>query len=133
MKGAERATALTQRLLAFSRRQPLQPKPVDVNRVIAGMSELLDRALGERVELETVAAAGLWRVDVDPNQLESAILNLAVNARDAMPVGGTVTIATENVDETASRNLDLTGMPEADYVRFDVTVTGNGNPHYILY
>ncbi len=102
IKGADRAAALTQRLLAFSRRQPLQPRATDINRLLAGMTELLDRALGETIDLQMVAGAGLWRVEVDPNQLENAILNLAVNARDAMPEGGKLTIETSNahIDET---------------------------------
>src|SRR5687767_454352 len=101
MRGAQRAARLTQRLLAFSRRQPLTPKPVDVNKLVGGMSDLVNRALGETVALETVLGAGPWRVEVDPNQLEAAILNLAVNARDAMPDGGKLTI------ETANSHLDV--------------------------
>src|SRR6185437_9649278 len=96
MRGAERAASLTQRLLAFSRRQPLDPKPVDVGRLVTGMSELLRRSLGEQIAIETVLAGGLWRVLVDANQLEVSILNLAVNARDAMPDGGKLTIETAN-------------------------------------
>jgi PAS domain S-box-containing protein len=95
-RAGERGAALTQRLLAFARRQPLAPQVVDVNKLVASMSELLHRTLGETIEVETVAAAGLWRAQVDPNQLESAILNLAVNARDAMPHGGKLTIETGN-------------------------------------
>ena len=95
-RAGERGAALTHRLLAFARRQPLAPQVVDVNKLIGSMSELLHRTLGETVEVETVAAAGLWRTQVDPNQLESAILNLAVNARDAMPRGGKLTIETGN-------------------------------------
>ena len=95
-RAGERGAALTQRLLAFARRQPLAPQIVDVNKLVGSMSELLHRTLGETIEVETVAAAGLWRAQVDPNQLESAILNLAVNARDAMPRGGKLTIETGN-------------------------------------
>ncbi len=98
--GADRAATLTQRLLAFSRRQPLAPKPVDINRLIPGMSELLHRTLGETIEVESVLAPRLWTVEVDPNQLENAIINLAINARDAMPDGGKLTI------ETANTHLD---------------------------
>ena len=126
IKGADRAAALTQRLLAFSRRQPLQPRPIDINRVLAGMSELLDRALGETIDLEVVAGAGAWRVEVDPNQLENAILNLAVNARDAMVRGGTLTIETTNahIDEAyaASQQEVLAGQ----YVQVSITDTGCG-------
>jgi PAS domain S-box-containing protein len=127
IKGADRAAALTQRLLAFSRRQPLQPKPTDVNRVLAGLSDLLNRALGERVDLEIVAGAGLWHVEVDPNQLENAILNLAVNAHDAMADnGGKMTIETTNahMDDTyaATQQEVIAGQ----YVLISVTDTGAG-------
>ena len=94
MNGARRASSLTQRLLAFSRKQPLNPKPIDVNALVSGMSDLLHRTLGEMVSVESVNGAGLWRAEVDPTELESAILNLAVNARDAMPDGGRLTIET---------------------------------------
>ncbi|MET0987206.1 MAG: ATP-binding protein, partial [Steroidobacteraceae bacterium] len=102
MRGAQRAASLTQRLLAFSRQQPLDPKPLDINRLVAGMSDLLRRSLGEQIAIETVLAGGLWLVNADPNQLEIAILNLAVNARDAMSNGGKLTIETANthLDET---------------------------------
>ena len=88
LKGAERAAALTQRLLAFSRRQPLSPRLLNLDRVVGGVSEMLNRTLGEQVRLEVITSPGLWTVEADPNQLESAIINLAVNARDAMPQGG---------------------------------------------
>jgi len=97
MRGARRAEALTQRLLAFSRQQPLEPTSVDVGRLVSGMSDLLRRTLGEQIAVETVHAGGLWRAFADPNQLEVAILNLAVNARDAMPKGGKLTVETANV------------------------------------
>jgi PAS domain S-box-containing protein len=97
MRGARRAESLTQRLLAFSRQQPLAPKPVDIGRLVTGMSDLLRRTLGEQISVETVMAGGLWRAMADPNQLEIAVLNLAVNARDAMPNGGKLTIETANV------------------------------------
>ena len=88
MKGAKRAATLTESLLAFSRRQPLNPKPLQVNDLVRGMSELFYRSLGEQIAVETVLTAGLWQTEADPNQLETALLNLAVNARDAMPSGG---------------------------------------------
>ena len=129
MRGAQRAASLTQRLLAFSRRQPLEPKTVDLSRLVTGMSELLRRSLGEQVRIETVLAGGLWRVHIDPNQLEIAILNLAVNARDAMPNGGTLTIETANVylDETyaASQAEVVPGQ----YVVVSVTDSGTGMSH----
>ncbi|KQV49574.1 histidine kinase [Pelomonas sp. Root1217] len=110
MSGAKRAAKLTQRLLAFARRQPLDPKALDINVVVQGISELLRRSLGETVELETVLAGGLWNVEVDPNELESALVNLAVNARDAMPNGGKLTIETANAhldDAYASRHVEV--------------------------
>ncbi len=125
MDGARRAAALTQRLLAFSRQQPLTPEPVNANRMVAGMSELLARTLGETISVETVLAAGLWQVRADPGQLESAILNLSVNARDAMPQGGRLTIETSNayIDETYAKESSLaTGQ----FVLIAVTDTGSG-------
>ena len=124
--GAERAATLTQRLLAFSRRQPLNPRPIDVNRLVTGMSELLHRTLGETVAVETMLAAGLWRVEVDPNQLENAVLNLAVNARDAMPDGGKLTIETANIRidrEAAGRPGQV---PPGQYVSLCVSDNGSG-------
>ncbi len=96
MSSAQRAAALTHRLLAFSRRQPLDPKPVNANRLVASMEDLLRRTIGPLHALEIVTAGGLWTTLCDPNQLESAILNLAINARDAMPDGGKLTIETCN-------------------------------------
>jgi PAS domain S-box-containing protein len=126
MRGAERAASLTQRLLAFSRRQPLDPKPTDVGRLVTGMSELLRRSLGEQIAIETVLAGGLWRVMVDANQLEVSILNLAVNARDAMPDGGKLTIETANavLDETYAA-LQSEVVP-GQYVVISITDTGIG-------
>ncbi len=132
MQGAQRAAALTQRLLAFSRQQPLDPKVLDVNRLVAGMSDLLRRSLGEHVAVETVLAGGLWRVHVDPNQLEVALLNLAVNARDAMPDGGRLTIETANshLDENyATREAEV--LP-GQYVLVSVTDTGRGMPRAVI-
>jgi len=96
MRGARRAAILTERLLAFSRQQPLDPKPLDVNEFIAAEVEFLQRSLGETIEVEAVGSAGVWAVEVDRHQLEAALLNLAVNARDAMPAGGKLTIETSN-------------------------------------
>jgi signal transduction histidine kinase/CheY-like chemotaxis protein len=126
MRGAERAAILTQRLLAFSRRQPLAPRPIEVNALVGGMLEIIRRALGEPVEMETVLAGNLWRVEADPNQLENALLNLAVNARDAMQSGGKLTIETmnTNLDEVYSReNPEVVPGP---YVAVCVTDTGSG-------
>ncbi|WP_052134352.1 response regulator [Sphingomonas sp. 37zxx] len=126
MKGAERAAALTQRLLAFSRRQPLVPKPIDVDRLITSMADLLNRALGETVALETVTTPGLWRTEADPHQLESAILNLAVNARDAMPDGGKLTIETANANLDEPYSAQHAEVAPGSYVMVCVTDTGCG-------
>ena len=126
MKGAERAAALTQRLLAFSRRQPLAPKPLDVDKLVIGMSDLLNRALGETVNLEIVTSPGLWRVEADPNQLESAVLNLAVNARDAMAVGGQLTIETTNARLDEEYSAAHAEVAPGQYVVIAVTDTGEG-------
>lgn len=96
MSGARRAAALTQKLLAFARRQPLDPKPLDINLVVRELQDLLHRSLGETVRLETALSADLWQTEVDPNELEAALLILAVNARDAMPGRGSLTIETSN-------------------------------------
>ena len=122
---AERAAALTHRLLAFARRQTLQPEVVDTNRLIAGMEELVRRTVGPEIALEAVLAADLWLTRCDPNQLESALLNLCINARDAMPDGGRLRIETANVrvGQRASRELDLA---PGDYVAISVTDTGTG-------
>jgi len=123
--GANRAAALTQRLLAFSRRQPLQPEIIEPNRMVAGMSDLLTRALGEQIQVETVLAAGLWRINADVSQLENAILNLAVNGRDAMPNGGRLTVETANAfisDDYAREH----SMSPGQYVMIAVTDTGTG-------
>lgn len=126
LNGARQASSLTQRLLAFSRRQPLDPKPIEINSLVNGMSELLNRTLGETISVETVRGAGLWKVEVDPNALESAVLNLAVNARDAMPQGGRLTIETMNayVDEAyAAAHAEV--VP-GQYVLISVSDTGVG-------
>ncbi|MBV9749250.1 MAG: PAS domain S-box protein, partial [Acetobacteraceae bacterium] len=122
---ARRAAALTHRLLAFSRRQTLDPKPTDVNRLVAGMGELVRRTVGPAVTVEVVAAGGLWATLVDPNQLENALLNLCINARDAMPDGGRLTVETANkwLDGHTGRERDL--LP-GQYVSVCVTDTGIG-------
>ncbi|WP_404372302.1 PAS domain-containing protein [Sphingomonas sp. MMS24-J45] len=129
---ARRAALLTQRLLAFSRQQPLQPEAIDANKLVAGMSDLLRHSLGADVQLETVLAGGLWRTHADPNQLENILLNLAVNARDAMPDGGHLTIETQNahLDERyAAANL---GVTAGQYVLIAVTDTGSGMPPEVV-
>ena len=126
LNGARRAASLTQRLLAFSRRQPLDPKPVNVNALVTGLSEMVHRTLGETVAVETVLAAGLWQIEADANELESAILNLAVNARDAMPEGGRLTIETTNahIDEAYATNY--AEVVAGQYVCISVSDTGKG-------
>ncbi|MGY3618294.1 response regulator [Bradyrhizobium sp. USDA 10063] len=126
MRGARRAEALTQRLLAFSRQQPLEPKAVDVGRMVAGMSDLLRRTLGENIAVETVHAGGLWRAFADSNQLEVAILNLAVNARDAMPKGGKLTIETANVHLDEIYAAAQAEVLPGQYVLLAVSDTGVG-------
>jgi PAS domain S-box-containing protein len=120
-----RAAALTQRLLAFSRRQTLVPKPTDVNRLISGMEELIRRTAGPSVALEVVGAGGLWLTQIDPSQLENAVLNLSINARDAMPDGGRITIETANkwLDDRAAREREV---KPGQYVSVCVTDTGTG-------
>ncbi len=122
---AKRATALTHRLLAFSRRQTLDPKPTDANRLVAGMDDLIRRTMGPEIGIEVVAAAGLWPTLVDPNQLENALLNLCINARDAMPDGGKLTIETGNrwMDARAARERD---MPPGQYISMCVSDNGTG-------
>jgi PAS domain S-box-containing protein len=126
MNGAKRASVLTQRLLAFARRQPLAPKPMDINGLVTGMSDLLFRALGETISVETVMAAGLWRVEVDANELEAAILNLAVNARDAMPSGGRLTIETSNAHIDHAYAQEHIEVAPGQYVAIAVSDTGVG-------
>jgi DNA-binding response OmpR family regulator/nitrogen-specific signal transduction histidine kinase len=125
-QGAQRAANLTKRLLAFSRRQPLEPKPLDLNLLVRDMTDLLHRSLGEQIELEGVLAPRLWTVEVDQNQLENAILNLALNARDAMPEGGKLTIETANtaLDQGYSA-VDAEVIP-GQYAMVSVSDTGCG-------
>ena len=122
---ARRAASLTQRLLAFSRRQTLDPKPTDLNRLVAGVEEMIRRTVGPAVTLEVVGAGGLWLTRVDPSQMENALLNLSINARDAMPDGGRITIETANkwLDERAAKEREL---PPGQYVSLCVTDTGTG-------
>jgi PAS domain S-box-containing protein len=125
MTSANRAAALTHRLLAFARRQPLVPKVVDVNQLVVSLEDLLRRTIGEAIDLEITAFDGLWNTLCDPNQLESALLNLAINARDAMPNGGKLTIATSNAQLDAA-SADPSALSPGDYICIDVTDTGTG-------
>ncbi|MDQ2892028.1 MAG: PAS domain-containing protein [Pseudomonadota bacterium] len=131
-EGARRAALLTQRLLAFSRQQPLKPEPVRPNQLVSGMSDLLRHSLGSDVLLETVLAAGAWRVHADPNQLENVILNLAVNARDAMPGGGKLTIETQNAHIDARYAAQHPGLSPGQYVMIAATDTGAGMPEAVI-
>jgi PAS domain S-box-containing protein len=129
---AERGAELTNRLLAFARRQPLEPKQVNLNKLIQGMDNLLRRTLQENIDIETVYAGGLWLSEVDPGQLEGALLNLAINARDAMPDGGKLTIETANtlLDETYASQHDE--VKPGQYVLISVSDTGIGMPPNIV-
>jgi signal transduction histidine kinase len=132
LEGGQRAVTLTRRLLAFSRRQPLEAKPIDMNKLVSGMSDLLRSTLGEKVAIETVLAGGIWWVSTDGSELETALVNLAVNARDAMPGGGKLTI------ETANSYLDesyAAGHPEVtagQYAMVAVSDTGVGMPKEVV-
>ena len=129
---SKRAALLTQRLLAFSRQQPLEPEAVDANKLVSGMSDLLRHSLGADVQLETVLAGGLWRTHADPNQLENIILNLAVNARDAMPDGGHLTIETQNAHFDERYEAANLGVSAGHYVLIAVTNTGTGMPPEVV-
>jgi signal transduction histidine kinase len=131
-EAAKRAAGLTHRLLAFSRRQPLDPKPTDVGKTVQDMSELIGRTLGETISIETIRGAGLWRAHVDAGQLETALVNLAVNARDAMPDGGKLTLETNNayLDRTYVSGQDE--VTPGQYVMVAVTDTGTGMSQDVL-
>ena len=127
----KRAAALTHRLLAFSRQQTLTPKPTNINRLIGEMEELIRRTIGPEIAMEMVGASGLWPALVDPGQLENALLNLCINARDAMPDGGRITIETANkwLDRSAAIKHDI---PEGQYLSLCVTDTGTGMPPAVI-
>ena len=130
-EATRRAAALTQRLLAFSRRQTLDPRPLDANRMLAGISDLVQRSVGPNIQVEVVQGVGLWTTKVDQSQLENAILNLCINARDAMPGGGTITIETANkwLDDRTARARDL--VP-GQYISLCVSDTGTGIPSELV-
>ncbi len=135
MEASKRAGNLTQRLLAFSRQQPLQPEVIDPNKLVLGMSELFRHSLGAEIQLETVLAGGLWRINADQNQLESVLLNLAVNARDAMAGnggGGRLTIETSNAHLDQKYVSREPGIVAGQYVLIGVTDTGTGMPADVI-
>ncbi|RZK82777.1 MAG: hybrid sensor histidine kinase/response regulator, partial [Methylobacterium sp.] len=131
LEASRRAAALTHRLLAFSRRQTLAPKPTDVNRLVTEMEDLVRRTVGPAIDVRIEAETDLWSVLVDPNQLENALLNLCINARDAMPDGGRLVVATSNdrLGEAAAGRLDL---PPGAYVVLSVSDDGIGMPPDVL-
>jgi PAS domain S-box-containing protein len=132
LRGAQRAVALTSRLLAFSRRQAIDPKPLDVNKFLSGAVDFLQRSLGETIEVEAVGAGGLWQVEVDANHLETALVNLAINARDAMPSGGKLTLEAANVfldEEYVRINPEVT---PGQFVVICVSDTGHGMTPEVL-
>ena len=132
MTGADRAAALIQRLLAFSRRQPLAPRPISIASLVEGMRELLDRSLGETITIEIDLEKDLWMVEADPNQLESALLNLALNARDAMPSGGKLTVKARNVAFCKADSRPAKEMAPGSWVEIEVCDTGTGIPPVIV-
>jgi two-component system cell cycle sensor histidine kinase/response regulator CckA len=125
-QNATRAATLVRQLLAFSRRQTLRPQVLDLGDALSDLTMLLRRLIGEKVKLDLVHGRDLWPVKVDVSQFEQVIVNLAVNARDAMPDGGTLTVKTLNVTADESAQMSYKGMPAADYVRIDVADTGTG-------
>jgi signal transduction histidine kinase/ActR/RegA family two-component response regulator len=131
LDGAHRAATLTKRLTAFSRQQALTPQPINCNKFVAGLSDLIERTIGGEIKIETVLGGGLWLTNVDPGQLENAVLNLAVNARDAMPSGGKITIETSNafLDERYGR---MHGLKHGQYVLVALSDTGAGMPEDVI-
>lgn len=125
-EGAKRAAVLTGRLLAFSRQQPLSPEAVDANKLVGGMSEMLRRTLGEEIQIETVLAGGLWTTHADMSQLENAILNLAINARDAMPGGGKLTVETANAELDERYARQHAEVRPGQYVMISLSDSGTG-------
>ncbi len=132
IEGAQRGGALTQRLLAFARKQVLEPRPLDANKLVSGMSDLLRRTLGETIQTEVVLAGDTWRIYADAHQLETAILNLVVNARDAMPQGGKLTLGTANTTLGRVHVSEHGDVPAGPYVTISVTDTGTGMPPEVV-
>jgi len=132
MAAVDRGAKLSSQLLAFARRQPLDPMPLNISARVRGMDELLRRALGEDIEIETVLAPGLWTTLVDANQLENVILNLAINARDAMPSGGRLTIETANTALDESYTSEMADVAPGQYVQLAISDTGHGMPPDVL-
>jgi signal transduction histidine kinase len=132
LEGARNSARLTHQLLAFSRRQALDPQRLDLNRVVSGMSDLLRRTLGETIDVETVLAGGLWPTFADGNQVENALINLTANARDAMPDGGKITIETANTFLDEAYVAQFGDVPEGQYVLLSVTDTGSGIPPDVI-
>jgi len=131
-QNATRAATLVRQLLAFSRKQTLRPQVLDLGDALSDLTMLLRRLIGEKVKFDPVHGRDLWPVKVDVSQFEQVIVNLAVNARDAMPDGGKLTIKTANVSAQEAEKLSYKGMPPADYVRIDVSDTGTGIPTEIV-
>jgi signal transduction histidine kinase len=132
LRAATRGAELTHRLTAFSRQQPLQPRPVDLAALVAGMSDILGRTLGETIEIETVAESGLWLARADSGQVENSLLNLAINARDAMAGGGKLTIECANAQLTEAHALHNSEALVGDYVTLAVSDTGAGMSDAVL-
>jgi PAS domain S-box-containing protein len=130
-QAGERAAALTHRLLAFARKQPLDPRQTQINELLADFEPLLRRTLGEHIDIEFVRGSGLWKALVDPNELQNAILNLAINARDAMPGGGRLTIETANMS-VARDYAEIHGIQPGQYVLVAVSDTGPGMPPEVV-
>jgi PAS domain S-box-containing protein len=126
LAGVARAERLTRQLLAFARRQPLEPKTVDADKLLAGLSDILKRTLGPRIEVEMIRGAGLWRTRIDPNQLEHSIINLAINARDAMPEGGKLTIESANASLDEAYAAAYSEVTPGQYVLISVSDNGTG-------
>jgi PAS domain S-box-containing protein len=129
-EAVKRAAALTHRLLAFSRRQTLAPKPTDVNRLVYGMQDMIERTVGPAISVDVTGAKDLWTTRVDPSQLENALLNLCINARDAMPDGGCITIETANIHDRGATGT--AALPEGQFLCLSVTDTGTGMPPEVI-